>query len=128
MLQFVHRFAHGFHRLLPFRDQRGIVLLLQHQQHGLRVLVQTLQLLKPAQLPLQVAHFVENLLAGLRVIVKARPRHGVFQLLDTLLAGVDGQRLLQVLHGFAVFGQLDLQFVNRYHSYLSHPCWLVYPN
>ena len=115
-LQFVHSLAHGVDRLLGFGDHGGVVLLVQHFQHGLGVIVQALQLFKAVQLAAQVAHLVEHLLAQLGVVIEAGAGHGVLQLLHTLAGGLDGEGLFQVLHRCAVFGQLHFQFFSRDHS------------
>jgi len=114
-LQLIHCLAHSVHRLLCFGDHGGVVFFIQHFQHGLGIIVQALQLFKAAQLALQVAHFIKDLLAQLSVIVKAGAAHGVLQLLHTLAGSVDGQRFLQVLHSGAVIGQLHFQFVSSNH-------------
>ena len=62
-LQLVHRLFHGVDGLLGFGDHVRVVLLVQHFQHGLGVVVQALQLFKAVQLAAQVAHLVEHLLA-----------------------------------------------------------------
>ena len=105
-LQLVHRLAHGVDGLLGLGHHLGVVLLVQHDQHGLGVVVEALQLLEAVQLALQVADLVEDLLAQLRVVVEAGAGHGVLQLLHALAGGVDGQRLFQVFHSLAVIGQL----------------------
>ena len=115
-LQLVHSLAHGVHGFLRLGDHGGVVLLVQHLDHGLGVIVQALQLFKAGQLAFQVAHFVKHLLAQLGVIVKAGAGHGVLQLLHTLAGSLDGQSLFQVLDRLAVVGQLHFQFVNGDHS------------
>ena len=115
-LQLVHRLAHSVHGFLGFGDHGGVVFLVQHFQHGLGVVVQTLQLFKAAQLALQVAHFVKDLLAQVCIIIKAGAAHGVLQLLHALAGGINGKGFFQVLDRLAVIGKLHLQFVNRDHS------------
>jgi len=114
-LQLVHGLAHSVHGFLCLGHHIGVVLLVQHHQHGLGIIVQALQFFKAVQLALQVAHFIKDLLAQLSVIVKAGAAHGVLQLLHALAGSVDGQRFLQVLHSGAVIGQLHFQFVSSNH-------------
>ena len=114
-LQLVHSLAHGVHGFLCLGHHIGVVLLVQHHQHGLGIIVQALQLFKAVQLALQVAHFIKDLLAQLSVIIEAGAAHGVLQLLHALAGSVDGQRFLQVLHSGAVIGQLHFQFVSSNH-------------
>ena len=118
-LQFLHGLAHGVHGLLGLGDHGGVVLLVQHLQHGLSVIVQTLQLFKAVQLALQVADLVKDLLAQFCIIVKAGAGHGVLQLLHALAACFNGQCFLQVLNGLGVLGQLHFQFISRDHSLSS---------
>ena len=115
-LQLIHRLLHGVDRLFGFGDQFRVVLLVQHFQHGFGVIVQALQLFKAAQLALQVAHFVKDLLAQVCIIIKAGAAHGVLQLLHALAGGINGKGFFQVLDRLAVIGKLHLQFVNRDHS------------
>ena len=115
-LQLIHCLLHGVDRLFGFGDQFRVVLLVQHFQHGLGVIVQALQLFKAVQLAAQVTHLVEHLLAQLGVVIEAGAGHGVLQLLHTLAGGLDGEGLFQVLHRCAVFGQLHFQFFSRDHS------------
>ena len=115
-LQLIHRLLHGVDRLFGFGDHFRVVLLVQHFQHGLGVIVQALQLFKAVQLAAQVAHLVEHLFAQLSVIIEAGAGHGVLQLLHTLAGGLDGKGLFQVLHRCAVLGQLHFQFFSRDHS------------
>ena len=115
-LQLIHSLAYGVHSLFGFGDHGGVVLLVQHLDHGLGVIVQALQLFKAAQLALQVAHFVKDLLAQICIIIKAGAAHGVLQLLHALAGGINGKGFFQVLDRLAVIGKLHLQFVNRDHS------------
>ena len=115
-LQLIHCLAHSVHRLLCFGDHGGVVFFIQHFQHGLGIIVQALQLFKAAQLALQVAHFVKDLLAQVCIIIKAGAAHGVLQLLHALAGGINGKGFFQVLDRLAVIGKLHLQFVNRDHS------------
>ena len=117
-LQLVHRLAHCVDGLLGLGHHLGVVLLVQHDQHGLGVVVEALQLLEAVQLALQVADLVEDFLAQLRVVVEAGAGHGVLQLLHALAGGVDGQRLFQVFHSLAVVGQLYFQFVRGDHRFI----------
>ena len=117
-LQLVHSLAHSVDGLFGLRHHLGVVLLVQHDQHGLCVIVQALQLLEAVQLALQVAHFVEDLLAQLSVVVEAGAGHGVLQLLHALAGSVDGQRLLQVLYSGVVFSQLYFQFISGDHRFI----------
>ena len=118
-LQFLHSLAHGVHGLLGLGDHGGVVLLVQHFQHGLGVIVQALQLFKAVQFALQVADLVKHLLAQLGIIVKAGAGHGVLQLLHALAACFNGQCFFQVLNGLGVLGQLHFQFISRDHSLSS---------
>ena len=118
-LQLLHSLAHSIHSLLGFGDHGGVVLLVQHFQHGLGVVVQTLQLFKAVQLALQVADLVKHLFAQLCIIIKAGAGHGVLQLLHALAACFNGQCFFQVLNGLGVLGQLHLQFISRDHSLSS---------
>ena len=117
-LQLVHSLAHGVDGLFGLRHHLGVVLLVQHDQHGLCVIVQALQLLEAGQLALQVAHLVEDLLAQLSVVVEAGAGHGVLQLLHALAGSVDGQRFLQVLYSGVVFSQLYFQFISGDHRFI----------
>ena len=117
-LQLVHSLAHGVDGLFGLRHHLGVVLLVQHDQHGLCVIVEALQLLEAGQLALQVAHLVKDLLAQLSVVVEAGARHGVLQLLHALAGSVDGQRLLQVLYSGVVFSQLYFQFISGDHRFI----------
>ena len=108
--------AHGIDSFFRLGHHLGVVLLVQHHQHGLGIIVQALQLFKTAQLALQVAHFVKDLLAQVGVIVKAGAGHGVFQFLHTLAGSIDGQSLFQVLDRLAVVCKLHFQFIDRDHS------------
>ena len=118
-LQFLHSLAHGVHGLLGLGDHGGVVLLVQHLQHGLSVIVQTLQLFKAVQLALQVADLVKDLLAQFCIIIKSGAGHSVLQLLHALAACFNGQCFLQVLNGLGVLGQLHFQFISRDHSLSS---------
>ena len=115
-LQLIHCLAHSVHRLLCFGDHGGVIFFIQHFQHGLGIIVQALQLFKAAQLALQVAHFVKDLLAQICIIIKAGAAHGVLQLLHALAGGINGKGFFQVLDRLAIIGKLHLQFVNRDHS------------
>ena len=115
-LQLIHCLAHSVHRLLCFGDHGGVVFFIQHFQHGLGIIVQALQLFKAAQLALQVAHLVKDLLAQVCIIIKAGAAHGVLQFLHALAGGINGKGFFQVLDRLAVIGKLHLQFVNRDHS------------
>ena len=92
-LQLIHRLLHGVDRLFGFGDHFRVVLLVQHFQHGLGVIVQALQLFKAVQLAAQVAHLVEHLLAQLGIVIEAGAGHGVLQLLHALAGGLDGEGL-----------------------------------
>ena len=124
----------GVHRLVrvsPFDANArlghhlGVVLLVQHHQHGLGVVVQALQFFKAIQLAFQVADFVKHLFAQLGVIVKAGAGHGMLQLLHTLAGSINGQSLFQILDSGTVIGQLHFQFVSGNHglvlSYILKP-------
>ena len=124
-LQLVHRLFHGVDGLLGFGDHVGVVLLVQHFQHGLGVVVQALQLFKAVQLAAQVAHLVEHLLAQFGVVIEAGAGHGVLQLLHTLAGSLDGQSLFQVLDRLGIIGKLHFQFVNGDHSLVPLvPGWI----
>ena len=49
------------------------------------------------------------------VIEKAGHRHLVLQLGHTLLAGLDGERIAQVVHGGLKSAQIGFQFINGDH-------------
>ena len=124
-LQLIHSLAYGVHSLFGFGDHGGVVLLVQHLDHGLGVIVQALQLFKAAQLALQVAHLVKHLFAQVGVIIKAGAGHGVLQLLHTLAGSLDGQSLFQVLDRLGIIGKLHFQFVNGDHSLVPLvPGWI----
>ncbi len=114
-LQLIHSLAHRVDGFFRLGHHLGVVLLVQHLQHGLGVIVQALQLLKAAQLALQVADLVKDLLAQLCVIVEAGAGHGVLQLHHALTGSVDGQRFFQIFHSVAVVGQLHFQFISGDH-------------
>jgi len=124
-LQLIHSLAYGVHSLFGFGDHGGVVLLVQHLDHGLGVIVQALQLFKAAQLALQVAHLVKHLFAQVGVIIKAGAGHGVLQLLHTLAGSLNGQSLFQVLDRLGIIGKLHFQFVNGDHSLVPLvPGWI----
>ena len=124
-LQLVHSLAHSIDSFLRLGHHLGVVLLVQHHQHGLGVVVQALQFFKAIQLAFQVADFVKHLFAQLGVIVKAGAGHGMLQLLHTLAGSINGQSLFQILDSGTVIGQLHFQFVSGNHglvlSYILKP-------
>ena len=111
--------------LLTLGGQGRVVLLLDHEQQRLGLLILGGQLAEALELVLDLAHLADDLLAAGRVIVEAGHRHLVLQLGQALFAGLDGQCVAQVIHGGLHAAELCFQFVNRNHISFpsSHISW-----
>ena len=124
-LQLVDGLLDAVDGLLTLGGQGRVVLLLDHEQQRLGLLILGGQLAEALELVLDLAHLADDLLAAGRVIVEAGHRHLVLQLGQALFAGLDGQCVAQVIHGGLHAAELCFQFVNRNHISFpsSHISW-----
>ena len=124
-LQLVDRLLDAVDGLLTLGGQGRVVLLLDHEQQRLGLLILGGQLAEALELVLDLAHLADDLLAAGLVIVEAGHRHLVLQLGQALFAGLDGQCVAQVIHGGLHAAELCFQFVNRNHISFpsSHISW-----
>ena len=124
-LQLINGLLYALDSLLTLGCQRGVILLLNHEQQGLGLLILGGQLAEALKLVLDLAHLADDFLAAGLVIVEAGHRHLVLQLGQTLLAGFDGQGIPQVVHGGFHTAELCFQFVNGNHIFFpsSHISW-----
>lgn len=124
-LQLVDGLLDTVDSLLTLGGQGRVVLLLDHEQQRLGLLILGGQLAETLELVLDLAHLADDLLAAGLVIVEAGHRHLVLQLGQALFAGLDGQCVAQVIHGGLHAAELCFQFVNRNHISFpsSHISW-----
>ena len=124
-LQLVDGLLDTVDSLLTLGGQGRVVLLLDHEQQRLGLLILGGQLAEALELVLDLAHLADDLLAAGLVIVEAGHRHLVLQLGQALFAGLDGQCVAQVIHGGLHAAELCFQFVNRNHISFpsSHISW-----
>ena len=124
-LQLVDGLLDAVDGLLTLGGQGRVVLLLDHEQQRLGLLILGGQLAEALELVLDLAHLADDLLAAGLVIVEAGHRHLVLQLGQALFAGLDGQCVAQVIHGGLHAAELCFQFVNRNHISFpsSHISW-----
>ena len=124
-LQLVDGLLDAVDSLLTLGGQGRVVLLLDHEQQRLGLLILGGQLTEALELVLDLAHLADDLLAAGLVIVEAGHRHLVLQLGQALFAGLDGQCVAQVIHGGLHAAELCFQFVNRNHISFpsSHISW-----
>ena len=114
-LQLVDGLLDAVDGLLTLGGQGRVVLLLDHFQQGLGLLVLGRQLAEALQLVFHLAHLADDLLAARLIVIEAGHRHLVLQLGKSLLAGLDGQRVAQVVHGGLHAAEVGFQFVNGNH-------------
>ena len=114
-LQLINGLLHTVDSLLALSGEGGVVLLLDHLQQGLGLLILGGELAEALQLIFDLTHLTDDLLAALLIIVEAGHRHLVLQLSQTLLAGFDGKSVPQVVHGSLHAAEFCFQFVNGNH-------------
>ena len=96
-LQLIDGLLHTVDSLLALSGEGGVVLLLDHLQQGLGLLILGGELAEALQLIFDLTHLTDDLLAALLIIVEAGHRHLVLQLSQTLLAGFDRKCIAQVI-------------------------------